>query len=56
MIKKKKLDDLDLVFINEPWTEEERKSFSAYLKAKKLQLKTKKKLMSLATRKRKNYA
>ncbi len=38
MINKKKIDEIDLIVVNESWTEEERKSFSAFLKARKLRL------------------
>jgi hypothetical protein len=31
----KKLDDEEVIFLNEPWTPEERKEFSAFLKARK---------------------
>lgn len=31
----KKLEEFDMVVIDEPWTPEERKAFSAYLKAEK---------------------
>jgi len=31
----KKLDEIDMVVIDEPWTSEERKAFSEYLKAEK---------------------
>ena len=31
----KKLDDEEVIFVNEPWTPEERKSFTEYLKAEK---------------------
>ena len=56
MIKKKKLDDLELVFIDEPWTKEERKSFSAFLKARKLKLHSGKHIRTKATRPIKQYA
>ncbi len=31
----KKFDEIDMVVIDEPWTPEERKAFSEYLKAQK---------------------
>jgi len=35
MAENKKIDDKDLVFINQQWTEEEKKSFSDFLKTRK---------------------
>jgi hypothetical protein len=35
MAEIKKIDEKDLVFINQKWTEEEKKSFSDYLKTRK---------------------
>jgi hypothetical protein len=32
----KKLDDEEVIFVNEPWTPEERAAFSAFLKTEKL--------------------
>lgn len=31
----KKLDDHDVVFVNRPWTDKEKKEFSAFLKSRK---------------------
>lgn len=56
MNKKKKLDDLELVFIDEPWTDEERKSFSAYLRAQKLRSKRKRPAQANTTQKKKHFA
>lgn len=50
MINKKTLDDLELVFLNEEWTEEERKSFSAFLKARKMRLSSKKQTKMVSTK------
>ncbi len=41
MNKHKKLDDKEVVFINQSWTEEERKKFSEFLKNKKKPLQDK---------------
>lgn len=35
MAENKKIDEKDLVFINQQWTEEEKKSFRDYLKTRK---------------------
>lgn len=35
MVENKKIDEEDLVFINQQWTEEEKKSFSDFLKTRK---------------------
>lgn len=35
MTDNKEIDEKDLVFINQQWTEEEKKSFSDYLKTRK---------------------
>jgi hypothetical protein len=35
MAESRKIDEKDLVFINQQWTEEEKKSFSDYLKSRK---------------------
>jgi len=35
MVNKENIDDKDLVFINHQWTDEEKKAFSEFLKAKK---------------------
>ena len=32
----KKLDEIDVVFVDEPWTEEDRKQFSAFLQKRKI--------------------
>ena len=56
MIKKKNLDDLELVFLDEPWTDEERKKFSAYLKARKLHSPAKQRGRLLTKRKKKQNA
>jgi|GEM_PF-2044401 hypothetical protein len=46
MKKKVELDDIDVVFVDEPGTEEERKAFSAFLKQRKEQLKERKQLIT----------
>ncbi len=56
MSKRKNLDDKDVVFVNEPWTEEERSKFSAFLKAQKLRLQPRKQTKTLTTRTKKHYA
>lgn len=35
MANHKKLDDKDVVFVNRPWTDKEKKEFSAFLKGRK---------------------
>ncbi|MDR2206217.1 MAG: hypothetical protein LBE36_08705 [Flavobacteriaceae bacterium] len=37
MIDFKKMDEKDFVFINEPWSEQEQKEFSEFIKQRKLQ-------------------
>jgi hypothetical protein len=44
----KKLDEIDVVFIDEPWTDEDRKQFSAFLQKRKM----KKAAPSVTVRKR----
>ena len=55
MKKKVNLDDKDVVFIDKPWTEEERKNFSAYLKARKLHLRQRKYTRTFTTLTKKHY-
>ena len=50
------LDDKDVVFVDEPWTEEERTKFSAFLKARKLRQQTRQQVWKFTTRKKKHYA
>ena len=58
MNKKKEieLDDVDVEFVDEPWTEEERKKFSAYLRSRKALTQTRRQVWKFTTRKRKRYA
>ena len=56
MDRKINLDDKDIMFIDEPWTEEERKKFSAFLKARKLRQRTRQQVWKFTTRKKKYYA
>ena len=42
----KKLDDHDVVFVNRPWTESEKKEFSAFLKKKKAKLSRRKNILT----------
>jgi len=35
MVNNRKIDEQDLVFLNQSWTSEEKKSFSEYLKSRK---------------------
>jgi len=35
MTNHKKLDDVDVVFLDKPWTEKEKKEFSEFLKNRK---------------------
>jgi len=37
MVKNKKIDEKDLGFVNQPWTTEEKESFSKFLKSRKKQ-------------------
>lgn len=43
----KKIDDLDIVFVNKPLTIKEEKEFSDFLKARKLSLKVKRNKLSI---------
>ncbi len=36
MSKTKNLDDKDVIFIDQPWSQEERKQFSLFLKTRKI--------------------
>ena len=53
MNRKVTLDDKDIVFIDEPWTEEERAKFSAFLKRRNLRQGTRHEVRKFITRKKK---
>lgn len=52
MTSKKKLDDLELVFIDKPWEKKELKEFRALLKLRKAQRKKKQSRTATSTRKK----
>ncbi|MDQ3021444.1 MAG: hypothetical protein M3R36_12875 [Bacteroidota bacterium] len=52
----KKLDDKDIVFINEQWSDEERKKFSEFLKSKKKNKSLKKIPLKRKVTSKKQYA
>ncbi|MEO8210516.1 MAG: hypothetical protein ABI840_08135 [bacterium] len=56
MNKIKKLDDKDIVFINEQWSDEERKKFSEFLKTKKKNKSLKKMSIKMKVSSKKQYA
>lgn len=49
----KKLDDKDVVFLDQPWTKEEREKFSAFLKTRKTNAALKKTRRAVRQRKKK---
>lgn len=46
MANHKKLDDHDVVFVDRPWTDKEKKEFSAFLKNRKAKLSRRKNISS----------